>query len=228
MNKSKSPELAIPDTLHPEAGRVLPSLSFDTITQLSDSGWSRIGLMVPLITRASRLIMLQHNETTKTTAGMIGPLGETSKGVHPVIEQPLETLHRGLREETGTREPQTLGLRMRTSGGWFINRWPVGIAYPDSYALAICPPVYVPPHTEERLLSHGHSNDEVNKMHVMSPNDIKDTPVEQLRPGVLEWLAQLEDTTDFMEWPGKDRSREIDFSSVFASVMVDLDLQMEA
>ncbi len=225
MNKPKSYDLAVPEVLHPESGKMLPALSFDTVSQLTASGWSRVGLMVPLITRASKLIMLQHNQTTKTEAGMLGPLGETSKGLQPVVEQPLGTLYRGLQEETGTREPQTLGLRMRVNGGWFINRWPVGVRYPDSYALAICPPVYVPPHTEERLLAHGHSNEEVKNMYIMSPGDIKDTAPHQLRPGVLDWLAQLE-ATDFLDWPGEGRAREIDFSSVFASKMVDLDLQM--
>ncbi|MBC7581318.1 hypothetical protein H7097_00430 [Aeromicrobium sp.] len=230
MNKSKSIELAVPHSLQSEPGKILPTLSYETISQLTEAGWSKVGLIVPLITRDSNLLMFKHNEVVQTTNGkkkvrhgMLGPLGETSKGVHPVIEQPLETLHRGIEEETGTREPSTLGLRARTIGGWFVNHWPVGVEFPDEYACAICPPIYVPPAAEERLLAHQTGNEEISGIYAMSPSDIKDTDPARLRPGVIGWLAQLE-ATDFLKWPG-DRTREVDFSSVFASGMTDLDLQ---
>lgn len=224
MNTPSKTKLAIPTELLPATGRLLPSLSHHTINRLTETGWSRVGLVVPLITRAGKLLMFEHKETFKSREGMLGPLGETSKGIHPVIEQPLETLHRGIGEETGTREPHTLGLRMRDEGGWFINRWPVGVLQLDEYACAVCPPVYVPPSTEDRLLAQRHINDEVQSIQAMSPDEIRDTDPAMLRPGVLGWLTQLE-STDFLEWPG-ERSRMIDFSSVFASSMVDLDLRM--
>lgn len=227
MNKLGSSELAIPQILQPVSGRELPPLSYGTVAELTEAGWSRVGLLVPLITRAGKLLVLKHNESDKANAGMLGPLGETSKAALPDVEQPMETLDRALREELGVREPKTLGLRIRSEAGWFTHAWPRGIQYPGEYACAISPPVYVPPLAENVLLSRNHGNEEICGLDAMSVEEIVATPTDQLRPGFPQWLAKLEGS-GFLQWPAESESRILDFSTVFPSMLADLDLQMGA
>jgi hypothetical protein len=171
--------------------------------------------------------VLEHNQSDKVGAGMLGPLGETSKASLPVIEQPIETLHRGIREELGVKDPRKLGLRMLQKDGWFTQIWPRGVQYPGEFACAICPPVYVPPITEEMLLARGLGNEEVCGLKALTPDEIAAKPNEQLRPGVTDWLETLE-VTGFMDWPTEGNSRPLDFSRVFTASFVDLDLTLGA
>lgn len=224
MSKIGSPELVIPDVLQPAPGLILPPLSFETVTELREAGWSRVGLLVPLITHAGRLLILKHNKSDKADEGMLGPLGETSKEALPVIEQPLETLERGLREELGVKEPAHLGIKMRAESGWFTHAWPRGVNYPGEYACAISPAVYVPELAESALLSRKHGNEEICGLAVMTPEEVLDTAEHRLRPGMPDWITKLCES-GFMHWPHESESRILDFSSVFSAGLVDLDLQ---
>lgn len=227
MTNSGSTKLAIPEALQPRADSPLPQLSYETVTELTDSGWSRVGLLVPLITRAGKLLVLKHNESDKVNADMLGPLGETSKASLPVIEQPIETLDRAIREELGVKEPKHLGLRIRREDGWFTHAWPRGVRYPGQFACAISPAVYVPPIAETALLSRAHGNEEICGLEPMTVGEILDRPEEQLRPGFSGWLQKLQET-DFLQWPDDTLTQRLDFSSVFRASLVDLDLQLGA
>ncbi|MGH7240805.1 MAG: hypothetical protein ACREGB_00745 [Candidatus Saccharimonadales bacterium] len=227
MSKTGSPELATPDILQSAPGAMLPSLTYEITDELSTAGWHRLGILVLLVTRASELMVLVSTESAKAREGMLGPLGETSKGLPPVIEQPIETLERGIREELGVKQVSHLGMQMRTNNGWFTYPWPVGVNHPGEYAFGICPALYVPELTEQALLSRPIANEEVKQVKVASVEEILDLPDDTLRPGFRGLVAKLQDT-GLMRWPNEGESGVIDFSPVFSTGLVDLDLQMGA
>ena len=190
--------LAVPETLRIQEGNThLPHLHADIKSEIAEYGWVGIGVMVALITEDTDIMLIKGRETKKYRAGTLGPLGETSKqidgmqGVPPLVEQPLSTLYRGISEELGLTEPEALDLRMRRMGGWTVNQWPRGDAYPNQWNCALSFAVHIGRDVEELLLSINPQNDEVSGV-VKLPVDFVLSDTEGLyRPGVHNWLGQL-------------------------------------
>jgi hypothetical protein len=129
-----SEELKVPDSLLPSQGKTLPHIDLETLEELRANSWKRLGIMVPFIDSDMNLMMLKHNGRDKNSHGALGPLGETSQHSGVIIEQPLETLFRGMVEELGVERPQDLDLWMHGEAGWMIHQWPHGINAPGEYS----------------------------------------------------------------------------------------------
>ncbi len=190
--------LTIPASLKTQEGNThLPHLHADIKREIAACGWVGIGVMVALITEDTDIMLIKGRETKKYKAGTLGPLGETSKqidgtnGIPPLVEQPLSTLYRGIIEELGLTEPEELELRMKRTGGWTVNQWPRGDAYPNQWNCALSFAVHIGRDVEELLLTINPQNDEVSGV-IKLPVDYVLSDREGLyRPGVHDWLGQL-------------------------------------
>ena len=172
----KEPALAVPESLLPNRDLVLPKLTPEVLEELRDAGWSRVGLMVAFLDKEDNIMMLEHNIRQKNGHGALGPLGETSQHSGPIIEQPIETLYRGIQEELGIQHPERLELFMRPAGGWVVNQWPRGDDYPDQYACAISFPVFLSDSVKEYLLSIPHGTEEVGNLHFIPVDTVMEMP----------------------------------------------------
>lgn len=215
--------LAIPDSLIPHNDTFLPSLDHTTLIDLQEKGWATVGLMAALINTDGNILMLRHNGRDKNDHGALGPLGETSKQSGPVIEQPLETLLRGLGEELGVEEPADLNLWMRSRGGWVVNQWPRGKNYPDQFACALSFPVFMTDDTVAHLLSVPHANEETSGLEFMAPSTILDMDESELRPGVKPWLRQLM-VGGLLNENRYASLQKVDFSRIYESSLRDIEL----
>ena len=214
----------VPEVLLPSSESRLPILTLETVTELAASGWSRVGLMTAFIDPQDRILLLRHHGRAKNEAGVFGPLGETSQHAGPDIEQPAETLYRGIIEELGIERPEQLSLKIRRAGGWVINAWPRGNKFPGEVSCAISFPVFMDKGTTELITSLPHGNEEIDGVTMMAPEDILAMEERCLRPGVKNWLAQLS-TAGLLERPCPSEQVAIDFSPVFRAAMHDIDLQ---
>jgi len=185
--------LSIPESLLPNPDEQFPTLDFEVLQDLEAQGWQRIGLMVAFVTSDGAVMMLGHHARDKNTEGALGPLGETSKQSGPIIEQPIETLYRGLQEELAVQEPAGLELWTYAHGGWVINQWPRGYQHPGQYACAISFPVFISDETKETLLSSLRATEEIGSLQFATPEVILEAEDETLRPGVKGWLTQMRD-----------------------------------
>lgn len=215
--------LGIPERLHPRGESMLPTLDFEVLARLGELGWKRVGLMVAFVDEEGALMIIEHNKTDKNNQGDLGPLGETTKGQEPYIEQPNETLFRGIREELGVVQPQTLDLSMPRGGKWTVNQWPCGRDYPGDFACAISFPVFIGDPAKERLLSRRVGTDETCGIQFMLPSTIFDTDDSVLRPGVKPWLQQMIDT-NLLACPAEDQLQALDFTNLFPSALHDIEL----
>jgi hypothetical protein len=190
--------LAIPASLRSQEGSThLPHLHADIKSEIASCGWVGIGVMVALITEDADIMLIKGRETKKYRAGTLGPLGETSKqidgmqGVPPLVEQPLSTLYRGISEELGLTEPEELDLRMKRTGGWTVNQWPRGDAYPNQWNCALSFAVHIGHDVEDLLLSINPQNDEVSGVTKLPVEFVLSDTDGLYRPGVHDWLGQL-------------------------------------
>ncbi len=190
--------LMIPASLRGQEGKThLPHLPADIKDEIAACGWVGIGVMVALVTEDAGIMLIKGRETKKYKAGTLGPLGETSKqidgmsGIPPLVEQPLSTLYRGITEELGLTEPETLDLRMKRMGGWTVNQWPRGDAYPNQWNCALSFAVHIGPDVEELLLTINPQNDEVSGVTKLPVEFVLSDREGLYRPGVHDWLGQL-------------------------------------
>jgi hypothetical protein len=218
-----SEELKVPDSLLPSQGKTLPHIDLETLEELRANSWKRLGIMVPFIDSDMNLMMLKHNGRDKNSHGALGPLGETSQHSGVIIEQPLETLFRGMVEELGVERPQDLDLWMHGEAGWMIHQWPHGINAPGEYSCAITFPVFVTDVTKYRLLSQERKSEEVHSIEFLPPPAIKAMDKALLRPGIDDWLSHVEATKLLM--PGIDTPlKRIDFSELYRASLQDIEL----
>ena len=218
------PKFSIPESLRPKSNQPLPQLDFETLHQLGEAGWSRVGLMVAFVDSEGQVMLMEHNGRDKNGHGALGPLGETSKSAGPVIEQPLETLYRGIQEELGLERPSELGLWMYREAGWTINRWPRGINYPGQYACAISFPIFVPDAVKTQLLEMPRGTEEIGGIGFFAASEIDAMDDQCLRPGVRQWLSQL-DAEGLLDPSRFGRLEPLDFSPIYASSLKDIELQ---
>lgn len=170
----------------------LPTLNPELLSELRAAGWKRVGIMVAILDSVGDILMLSHHARRKNHQDMLGPLGETTQQFGTRIEQPLETLYRGIQEELMVGRPEELMLRMPAHNAWVANNWPRGTAHPGEFSYAISFPVLIDDSIRERVTGNTHSGPEICAGQFMSPECIANTPSAQLRPGVVEWLAQLQ------------------------------------
>lgn len=215
-------KLEVPDEFLPNEERNLPELSGETLVTLGGLGWKRVGLLVAVIDEVGDVMMLAHNATEKNDAGALGPLSETTKFAGPYVEQPLQTLHRGIGEELGVELPAELNLAMLAKGGWTINQWPVGKKYPNEFAFGISFPVFIPRAAQLELLGRPHGTEEAAGIHFMSADTILGLNDSELRPGVKGWLQQLIDT-ELLD-AQQSQLAPIDFSNLFEAGLHDVRL----
>lgn len=221
-NVETSASLRIPDALQPDPELSLPALTPETLDSLREAGWSRVGLMVAIVDTDGNVLMLNHNGRDKNCQDDLGPLGETSQQAGPVIEQPLETLFRGIQEELSVQQPAGLEMWMHERGGWVVNPWPRGDGFPGEYACAISFPVFVSDKTRDYLLSIPHGTEEINGIRgFLKPSEILDLDDTSLRPGVKAWLSQLSEAGLLDLSPDSGLSK-IDFSNIYAAGLDDI------
>jgi hypothetical protein len=217
------PALTIPDALLPQADRTLPSLSQEVLEKLRGSGWKTVGLMVAFTDSTGNIMMLEHNGRDKNEPGALGPLGETSQCSGPIVEQPAETLYRGIQEELGIQHPVELDFWMYRRAGWVVNEWPRGNAYQGEFACAISFPVFMPDSLKEYLLAIPHGTEEVGRMHFIDKETILAMEESRLRPGTKQWLTQLDQAGLFV--PEQYGALEqIDFSQIYEASLRDVEL----
>lgn len=224
MRQSVKPskKLAVPESLQPSPERQLPLLDMNVLQELSEAGWKRVGIMVAVVDSVNDILMLNHNGRGKNGHGVLGPLGETSQSSGPIIEQPLETLYRGMREELGEERPDTMALRIHRIGGWVINQWPVGTAHPGEFACAISFPVFINDAVRAALHARNLGTKEVAGAQFMSVEQIESCDPEDLRPGVHEWLGAIVDS-GLLE-SGESALTTVDFTSLYATSLQDIEL----
>jgi hypothetical protein len=230
MNFIQQATIEAPRTLTPQHNpeAQLPLIPSDILDISRDLGWVGVGIMVALVTVNEEVLLLKGRETLKYREGTLGPLGETTKqsdginGIPPIVEQPLQTLFRGIKEELGVSEPATLGLKMQTVGAWAINQWPRGDSYPNQWNCAISFVVHVPPKSASLLRTIDPHNDEVMGLVGRQVDDVLADNPDNYRLGTQNWLAQLKHT-NLLSSAACDL-RTIDFSSVFLG---DHDVQVD-
>lgn len=186
------PQLAVPDALSRQNNCLLPSLTPEVINELRAQGWYRIGIMAAFVDSSGRVMMLEHRGRDKNPDGVLGPLGETTRSSGAIIEQPLETLFRGITEELGVQSPGSLDIHLHPKDGWVINSWPAGDNSPGQLSCAISFPVLLPDRVKTSLLTPLCNTAEVRRVRFMTPEEIFNTPDGGLRPGVKPWLQQLD------------------------------------
>ncbi|HSX27619.1 MAG TPA: hypothetical protein VLG25_02455 [Patescibacteria group bacterium] len=217
-------QLIVPDALLPNSKQRLPELNSETLALLGEFGWSRVGLMVAFIDSAGNVMMLGHNGRDKNNHGALGPLGETSQQSGPVIEQPIETLFRGIQEELGIQQPSNLEFWMHSRGGWVINHWPRGNDYANQFACAISFPVFINDAVRGHLSSIPHGTEEISSMSFLSADEILAMDETALRPGVKAWLSQLINA-DLLNPDQNQKLQKVDFSNIYESSLRDIELQ---
>lgn len=183
--------LPVPTELQPSHDKHLPAITAATIQELRRTGWTDIGIMVPIIDTDGRILMQQHNGRAKNRCNALGPLGETIKTPGGIPEQPLQALYRGLVEEQNISHPEDIPFHTIATGGWVINRWPKGLAYPGVINCAIVFPLYLDDYGKHQLLSLSRlPSKEIIDASFMSPSEIDGMPDTALRDGVKPWLHQ--------------------------------------
>lgn len=220
IESTTSKSLDIPLELRPNPKQILPEITPFTLTRLSEYGWKKLGILVAIVDTAGKVLMLEHKAREKNVEGALGPLGETSKASGPIVEQPLQTLFRGLKEELGTDYPEEMGFSLHQAGGWAINRWPLG----THVACGVSFPVFVDDPTREHILGIAHVGEEVGAGEFMSPKDIMGMEDALLRPGVKPWLAQL-GRAGLMA-PGSEFGGvvPVSFTNLFEASLTDIEL----
>lgn len=187
-----APGLGVPESLQPHQGAQLPELDLEVLDALREKGWYRIGLMVAVVDSYGRVLMQRHNKRDKNGHNVLGPLGETSQAMGRLVEQPSETLHRGIVEEIGVISPNELGLVMHASDGWVINQWPSSDRFSNRFSCAISFPVFLPDSGLEYLLENFVPNEETSSIGFYTPDEIRAMDDAELRRGVRPWLDQVE------------------------------------
>lgn len=200
----------IPDALKTTNSEILPQLTPEILNDLHDYGWSTVGLIATLVAPDGSLLLLQHKGRSKNAPGTWGPLSETSQASDTMIEQPVETLFRGIQEELAIRRPGDLSLWVRPQG-WVINKWPRGDQYPGEYGCGISIPIFISEATKQLLELSQPSTAETSGLRFMSRASIKSGEY-PLRAGVENWLTQLEDT-GLLERSKTERLQYLDLSS---------------
>lgn len=219
-------ELIVPESLKPRGGVLLPELTYDVIKELGHAGWSRVGIMVAFVDSDGQVMMLAHHQRDKNQDGALGPLGETTRESKPIIEQPLQTLFRGIKEELGVKYPGSLNIEMNQDSSWVINQWPRGNNFPGEFSCAISFPVFITDSVKTSLLAIPHATEETKGLNFISPEAIMATDDQHLRPGVKSWLHQLEQAG--LLTPEQNGSlRKVDFSSIFEASLKDLVITKE-
>ena len=223
LGSDVEPDLRIPDSLLSSEDHALPQLTSEVLNELREAGWSRVGLMIALVDSDGDILMLNHNARDKNSHGALGPLGETSQEAGPVIEQPFETLYRGIQEELGIQHPGELDLWMYPHAGWVINHWPRGNDYPNEFACAISFPIFVSDAAKEYLLAIPHGTEEIHGLQFIDSATISSMGEDKLRPGVKNWLRQLTDAGLLDPTCRADLER-VDFSNLFVASQEDIRL----
>lgn len=166
----------------------IPALHDDELRGLYHEGWQRIGIVAFIADTQGNLLLLEHRESDKTTEGMWGPLGETSKvrlqDEAWEIESPTQTLLRGFTEELDI-ECSASDFLATEETPYFTASWPIGVSRPDEFAFAICPVVVVSDHLKASIEA-STGKDEVKSAVFLPYTDIK--LLSSLRPGTNEWL----------------------------------------
>ena len=217
--------LAVPTELQPSPQRQLPEITSETLDRLQEAGWFGVGLLVALVDTDGSVLMLEHHARDKNLEGMLGLLSETSKISRPIIEQPMQTLFRGFKEELGKDNPNSMGLSMHQAGGWVINQWPHGVNRPDMFACGISFPVFVDDETREDILRIEHNGEEVGAAEFMDPAIVLEMDDTMLRPGIKPLLTQL--GTAGLLSSGADFGGlvPVSFNDVFEASFTDIRLQ---
>lgn len=217
------PLLRVPDSLKPRDDLVLPALTLEVVDELRAAGWSRIGILVAFVDTDGNIMMLEHNGSAKNSLGELGPLGETTQYSGPIIEQPKQTLFRGIQEELGIQYPTGLDLSAHQNGGWAINQWPGSSRHPGQIACGISFPIFLTDAVKDYLLSIPHGTEEISNIRFMPPDQIMNTPDGQLRNGVKAWLSQMQQAR-LLELGQYGYLGAVDFSGLYEASLQDLDL----
>lgn len=165
-----------------------PALSAGELRHLKEEDWFTVGIVAAVFNERGDMLVLEHKGSEKNADGALGLLAETSKvklpsgdATHPeiIVEQPLETFQRGLSEELGIGDPFDLHFYFQPEAPWAAYQWPVGVKYPNEFAYAICPIVFLKDgkDLEPRIVA----GDEIQSVRFMPASEIMQEP--NVRPG---------------------------------------------
>jgi hypothetical protein len=179
-----------PDTV------ALPNYTEAHLLELYEAGMHRYGVMAAFFNTGGQILMLEHEESPKTKAGMWGPLGETSHVKRDArgnwhVEPLLLTMLRGLKEEIHVSlEPEDMWLPSDEPS--ILTTWPLGMIdgrmVPGGKTIAQTPIVHVSDEVAEMLVA-GSSSDEVRQAAWLRPEDVQRLAL--LRPGVQSWIGRV-------------------------------------
>ena len=189
--------LPVPEALRPDLVEAsLPAPSMTDLAQLKEGGWSRFGIVAAVTNEKGEVLMLEHVASPKTPEGSLGPLAETAvyrrNGQNGwEVETVAETLRRSLQEEMGIEQPETIGLATLPRGSWTLDCWPVGGAFIDSYAFAVCPVVLVPRESES-FFRRFVNTPEIRRAAFIPLEEILAAPSQALREGTQDWALSIQ------------------------------------
>lgn len=227
MQHNYSPSLlnslggGVPKSLHQTRGFMdFPRLAPEDLKSLQDLGWSRVGVAAIFVNPKNEILVLKHQPDGDKILGIqYGVLSETSRVLHggnysDSIEQPLETLLRGVKEELGINLRQINALVPTTNPWIFSQEWPVGGKHGTERIFAICSVIFVD-ETSAKLLvkQYRKGNKEIAAANFMTLDMIPSLP---LRDGTRESLDQIY-SSGLLNYSGK-------FKSLFESEKIEAEV----
>lgn len=185
---SKLENKSVPVGLSPEhATSMFPMLSAETLSDLRSRGFGGIGIVAAIFSNQGELLIEEHVSTKKLPRGGIGPLAETIKKYGNEVESIEMSLARGMSEEAGISNPDSMTLRAKSRGAWATySHWPIGRT---REALAITPAVILPPGAAEQIVNQFQSNAEISAVDFVPLDKLGD--LQNLRPGVKDWMGAV-------------------------------------
>ncbi|MCL2173999.1 NUDIX domain-containing protein [Candidatus Saccharibacteria bacterium] len=152
-------QLEIPDRLRPEAhpGK-FPDLTFDDLQSLKSLGWSRVGAAAIFVDPNKNVLVLEHRpDGDKILECQWGVMTETCQEGDHYIENPLETLVRGIKEELRI-DPYTIKACVDKNSPWFVHQFPVGGKHENEFVFGICSVIFVDENDAELLTQTDYTN----------------------------------------------------------------------
>ena len=173
----------------------LPVFDDSRLRMLHEEGWNRVGVLGLVLDSEGNALFLQHAASDKNPQGAWGTLGETSLTLKNneewVIENPLQTLIRGMQEELGV--PVSVNdIRMPERSPFFHMGWPVGTSDLNESAFAICPVVVISNELKTAILASGPTEEIDYK--IFAPLDTL-AKAEPMRHGTDIWIKRAVQST---------------------------------
>ena len=146
-------KLRIPESLTPsETGPKFPVLTIESLRELAQAGWERIGVIVLVINNEGEVLTVTHGAgNPKVPSGTMGVLMETLTFNSERAEQVDDGISRVFAEELGLSEIEIQALDLQTveHGAWSTVTFPLG---PGKDALGLVVVLRADAHTADAMI----------------------------------------------------------------------------